>query len=293
MIWRLVLLAFWGLSALSVLVLVLSAFGNISRQIGALLAEDAPPVVVANYGSCGEYGDCEPFSENRQDIASLQRGARLYADYCAGCHSLGYSRHVRVADDLDIPHNLYEKYLLPGESRIGDLMVSAMSRQDAEKWFGTAPPDLTLITEARGSDWVYTYLKTFYTDASRPWGSNNLVFPQVGMPHVLESLQGEQVLGCEPVPLIAENGGEKRDPVTNETLYGEECGRLIHTAGSGSLSPQGYEEVAYDLVNYLSYVAAPEKPQRHRIGVFVLIYLVIFSVFSYLLYREYRKDYKP
>ena len=290
MFWRLVLLGIWGLAGVAALVVLISAFGNISRQIQNMSEETE--AVVDEGGSCGAYGDCDEFKAERGDLASLQRGAAFYSNYCATCHALGYARHERVATDLQIPVALYEKHLLPPGRNIGSLMKIGMAPSDARQWFGVEPPDLTLVTDVRSPEWVYTYLRSFYRDDSRPWGVDNLVFPKVGMPNVLEGLQGEQRLGCVQTPLIADNGGEKRDPVTSAPIYGEQCGRLVHQAGSGTMTPREFDAAVYDLVNYLSYSAAPEEPMRHRIGFFTIIYLIIFAVFSYLLYREYRKDYK-
>lgn len=290
--WRLVLLGVWGLGGLSALVVLLSMISSTGRMIERMSMETVE-VAAEHSGSCGAYGDCDDFQVDRSDLASLQRGAAFYANYCSGCHSLSYSRHLRVQTDLNIPEEVYERNLLPSDRRIGDHIVSAMSEADGALWFGASPPDLTMVTDVRSPDWIYTYLRSFYVDETRPWGVNNLVFSQVSMPHVLANLQGEQRLGCVPVPIIAENGGEKRDPITGEMIYGEECGRLVHTAQSGSLSLEAYDEMVGDLVNYLAYTATPEQPLRHKIGAYTLVFLLILAVFSYLLYREYRKDYKP
>ena len=124
------------------------------------------------------------------DIPSLQRGAKLFVNYCAGCHSAKYMRFNRIAADLQLPEDLVEQYLIFTGAKIGDTMTTVMSPQDAERWFGVAPPDLSLTARRRGADWVYTYLNSFYRDDSRPVGVNNLIFPDVGMPHVLWELQG-------------------------------------------------------------------------------------------------------
>ncbi|MGL6348467.1 MAG: cytochrome c1, partial [Aeromonas sp.] len=119
------------------------------------------------------------------DRASLQRGATTFMNYCAGCHSTQYQRYTRVADDLGIPEDLMRDNLIFTGAKVGDLMKIAMSDKDAAKWFGAPPPDLTLVARVRGADWVYTYLRSFYVDPTRPFGVNNAVFPAVGMPHVL------------------------------------------------------------------------------------------------------------
>lgn len=126
---------------------------------------------------------------NLQNTVSLQRGARLFVNYCMGCHSLKYLRYGRLAEDLDIPEALAAKYLYFGEGKIGDRMVNGMTKADGKAWFGKAPPDLTLEAKARSPDWIYSYLLGFYKDETRPFGYNNKVFPNVGMPNVLAPMQ--------------------------------------------------------------------------------------------------------
>lgn len=229
------------------------------------------------------------------DKASLQRGAKLFMNYCMGCHSLKYERYERLQAGLGIPEDIVEKNLkFDTDAKIGSLMSNAMSEADAKKWFGAAPPDLTLETRVRGADWVYTYLRTFYHDPARPWGVNNKTFPDVAMPDVLLELQGMQE--CAPGPVLAENGGIKRDPLTgNEVLYGEDgkplnpCGRL-KLVQPGKLKPAEYDQAAYDLVNFLHYMAEPMQQTREHVGVYVLLFLALLFVFAWLLNREYWKD---
>lgn len=137
----------------------------------------------------GEHQDLVSAKINLQDRESLQRGAQLYVNHCLGCHSLKYLRYERIADDLKIDHDIIKDQLILDGSKIGDPVLSAMAAEDAEKWFGVAPPDLSLEARLRGPDWVYSYLIAFYPDASRVWGVNNTVFPAVGMPHVLQGMQ--------------------------------------------------------------------------------------------------------
>ena len=173
-------------------------------------------------------------------------------------------------------------------------MVNAMDSKQAKVWFGAPPPDLTLIARARSPQYVYTYLRTFYKDPARPWGVNNKVFPDVGMPHVLLDLQGLQE--CAPGSVHAENGGVRRDPLTGkEVLFDADgkplnpCGRLTVTV-PGKLTTQEYDKTVYDLVNFLNYIAEPMQEQRKRTGTFVLFFLAILFVFAWLLNREYWKD---
>ncbi|MGI9345470.1 MAG: cytochrome c1 [Gammaproteobacteria bacterium] len=291
--WRLVLVSLWGLVVLSTTVVALSAFLNIVGQLTAWLQPDPAEASahIAYTGKCGPYGDCDTFQADRSNLASLQRGAATFQHYCLGCHSTEYARHGRVAADLKIPISIYESNLLPPSHRINDQIHSAMDPQDAQSWFGVAPPDLTMVTDARSADWVYTYLRSFYSDPDQTWGSNNRVFPQVGMPNVLESLQGRQYLGCATVPGTAANGGQKRDPISGAPVMVQKCDELMHQKGSGSMTTAEFDTLIYDLVNYLDYSATPEQPLRHKIGFYAIMFLIIFSVLSYMLYREYRKDY--
>lgn len=206
------------------------------------------------------------------DIPSLQRGAKLFVNYCAGCHGAKHMRFTRLAADLDLPDDLVEKYLIFTGAKIGDTMTTAMNPQDGVRWFGVAPPDLTLTARRRGADWVYTYLNSFYRDDSRPIGVNNLVFPDVGMPHVLWELQGI------PTPVYADNGQE------------------LHIVGirvsekGGQMTPREYLEATRDLTNFLAYMSEPIKAYRQSLGIKVLLFLFVFLVLAVLLKREYWKD---
>lgn len=220
------------------------------------------------------------FEADIHDQASLQRGVQLYTNYCLGCHSLGYSRYERVANDLGIPNELYEQNLIFSGAKIGELMVSALPKTEAAAWFGTAPPDLTLTARLRGKDWLYSYLRAFYKDESRPWGVNNSVFPGVGMPHVLVGLQGL----CEEAPKF---GSVTVDPLTGRIVEGSGCHKYAY---QGSMTPAEYDRAVKDLVNFLVYVGEPSKLQAERIAPYVLGFLVILFVFVYLLNREYWKD---
>ncbi len=214
------------------------------------------------------------------DQPSMQRGLQLYTNYCMGCHALGYSRYERVADDLGIPHALYEEHLIFSDAKIGELMVNAMPQTEAKVWFGTAPPDLSLVARLRGTDWLYTYLRAFYRDDKRPLGVNNAVFPDVGMPHVLAELQGL----CAEKPTF---GDMEIDPLTGQVMKASGCESYVST---GSMEPAEYDRAIRDLVNFLAYVGEPSRLQAERIAPFVLIFLVILFVFAYLLNREYWKD---
>lgn len=184
-------------------------------SMSASSAESAP---------CGNYGECDEFSPQLNNLESLQLGAVTFMNNCYGCHSLKYSRWNRIAKDLEIPEEIFASNLVYGQSvKLGDTMTGSMIKESAENWFGISPPDLTLVTRLHGSDWVYTYLRTFYEDSSKPYGVNNMVYPGAAMPNVLASMQGQQILSCKQVPIIASNGGVKRDSSGND-LTEEKCG---------------------------------------------------------------------
>ena len=236
---------------------------------------------------CGSI-PCDEFEADPTDKASLQRGAKLYMNYCFGCHSLQYARYSRVAADLGIPDDLFQDNLIfDPDLKIGALMENAMAEEPAKKWFGVAPPDMTLWARRKGGDWIYTYLRTFYRDDSRPYGVNNKVFKDVAMPHVLLELQGMQE--CAMGPVKAANGGVVRDPLTGEDILAEPCGRLT-IAEAGSMTPEEFDSAMYDLVNFLAYMAEPMVEDRRRIGYFTLLFIALFTVFAWLLNREYWKD---
>ena len=167
-------------------------------------------------------------------------------------------------------------------------MENAMDEDLAKVWFGATPPDLTLVARARKHPkWLYTFLRNFYRDDSRPYGVNNRVFKDVGMPHVLLGMQGLQE--CAMGPVTAANGGVKRDPITGEDILEDPCGQF-KIVNEGRMAPEEFDAAIFDLTNFLAYVAEPIAADRHRIGRFVLLFIAIFTVFAYLLNREYWKD---
>lgn len=259
----------------------------------ALVLLFSAQVYAAGGAPCGTWndtGDCERVSMDMDDKESLQRGAALYMNYCLGCHSTKYGRYERVADDLGIPHELMREHLILDGSQIGMRIENGMNAAEAKTWFGIAPPDLSLVTRARSPEWVYTYLLAFYRDDLRPYGYNNRVFPNVGMPHALEELQGVQRQVCAQVNTYADNGGVRRDPLTREAITRESCTVLRVDEGSGAMNEQQYRQAVYDITNYLHYMAEPYRGDRERIGIYVLLYLLAFVVVMWLLNREYQKD---
>ncbi|MBM6549875.1 cytochrome c1 [Marinomonas ostreistagni] len=231
----------------------------------------------------------EHMSPDLDDKASLQRGLQVYTNYCAGCHEMKYARYERAANDLGIPHDLFEQNLLPADKKIGELMTNSMNADDAAQWFGATPPDLTLEARLRGPDWVYTYLKSFYEDESRPWGVNNTVFPSVGMPNVLEHLQGVRHMTCAQAPALDEHGKPKFDTLTGDVLTEEQCNVVVQKT-AGQLSEEEFDQLAYDVTNFLVYVAEPSRQEAESLGIKVLLFIVLFGIFAYLLNKEFWRE---
>lgn len=219
----------------------------------------------------------EPAGNDIHNVASLQRGARNFMNYCSGCHSAQYVRYNRMADDLGIPEEVLKANLMFTGERPFDTIKSAMSPEEARQWFGNAPPDLSLIARSRGPDYLYAFLRSFYVDPSRPVGTNNLVLPGTAMPHVLASLQGLQ----QAVFKQEQHGGSSTQVFEKFEL-----------AAPGTLKPAEYDEFVRDTVNFLEYIGEPVQAKRQQLGVWVILFLLLFTAFSYLLYREYWKDVK-
>ncbi|AVJ55112.1 cytochrome c1 [Idiomarina sp. OT37-5b] len=225
-------------------------------------------------------GPTVPLDEAKVDLhdkASLQRGAQLYMNYCLGCHSLEYARYNRMFNDLEIPEELGQKHLQFTGNKAGDLITINMSPDAAGNWFGNPPPDLTNVARVRGEDWIYTYLRSFYKDDSRPFGVNNTVFPNVGMPHVLEELQG-----------LPEKTYEERriDGEMKEVYVG------IKTDGSGRLTESEYDQAMLDLTAFLVYMGEPMLLEQRRTGWFVFGFLLVFTILAWLLKKEFWRDLK-
>jgi len=209
--------------------------------------------------------------------ASLQRGAKNFVNYCLNCHSASYMRFDRMGRDLGLDEEMLTENLMfvPG-IKVGETMEIAMPKSLATEWFGTAPPDLSLVSRSRGADWLNTYLKSFYADDDRPFGVDNLVFKKVGMPHVLEELQGVQ----KPVYRDEEGAdGQVRKVIDHLELVSE-----------GSMTPDEYNQFVRDTVTFLVYLGEPAQMERRSIGPWVLLFLAVFTVLAYLLKLEYWKD---
>jgi ubiquinol-cytochrome c reductase cytochrome c1 subunit len=213
------------------------------------------------------------------DTVSLQRGAHTFVNYCLNCHSAGYMRYNRLRD-LGLTEQQIRDNLVFTGGKVGDLMKTALNPQEGKEWFGTAPPDLTVIARSRsseagsGTDWLYTYLRTFYRDPSRPTGWNNVVYHNVAMPHALWQLQGEQVL----------KEAQEQGPGYMRTVQ-----KLVLDK-PGTLKPAEYDQVVADLVNYMTYMSEPARDERVKIGLVAIIVLSILIALSYALKKEYWKD---
>lgn len=251
-----------------------------TAALGLVLALVGPVALSAGAGPHAAWMDWEA-GNDVSNIASLQRGAANFMGYCAGCHSLKYKRYSRVANDLNIPEDQLEKLLLLPGAKKGDYIISPMSKADGEAWFGKAPPDLSLITRSKGSDYVFQFLKTYYLDTNSPSGVNNLALPNTAMPHVLSALQGVQEAKFRSVEKVVD--GQK---VT------ESHWESFEITTPGQLSPEEYDAFLRDTVNFLEYVGEPVKAKREALGVWVILFLLVFTGLAYLLKQEYWKDVK-
>jgi len=204
---------------------------------------------------------------DHSDKASLQNGARLFVNYCLSCHSAKYMRFNRMGRDLGMTDEQVANNLMFVTDKVVNTMDIAMKPDDAKRWFGTLPPDLSVVSRSRGTDWLYTYLMSFYEDKSRPFGVNNTVFKDVGMPHVLMDLQGVQVM------TKGEHGDASLELVEPGIMDGEE-----------------YASNMRDLVNFLSYMGEPIKSTRQHMGYKVILFLLVLLVLAYMLKKEYWKD---
>ncbi|MDG4596121.1 MAG: cytochrome c1 [Candidatus Contendobacter sp.] len=243
------------------------------KIIVALVFMALPGLTVA---SGGEGFPLEKAPIDLHNKASLQKGAKLFVNYCMGCHSLEHQRYNRMARDIGLTDEQVKANLIFTGAKIGDTMKNAMPKAEAKQWFGVVPPDLTLIARSRGVDYLYTYLLTFYQDATRPFGVNNAAFPNAGMPHVLWQLQGMQ----KPVYAV------HKDAAGHETKVLKE----FELVQPGSMSPPEFKQAMVDLVNFLAYVGEPIQLERQRIGIWVLLFLGLLCVVFYLLKKEYWKD---
>jgi len=209
--------------------------------------------------------------------ASLQNGAKIFVNYCLGCHSAVSLRYNRLRD-IGLSDQQIKDNLILGDQKVGDLMTISMSPKDAKAWFGKVPPDLSVEARARGTDWLYTYFRTYYKDPDSPTGWNNLVYPNVGMPHVLWQLQGERAANFEQQK-------DPHDPSKSSKVF-----KGFEQLSPGTMKSQEYDDNIADLVAFMSWMAEPTQLQRKRIGVVVLLFLAIFTLIAWRLNKAYWKD---
>lgn len=209
------------------------------------------------------------------DLASLQRGARDFLSYCNGCHSLKYMRYSRIGTDLQIPPDELQKYLVPVTRKPTDYIETPMPGPDAEAWFGKQPPDLSLMARERGTDYLFRFLTTFYVDPSRPTGANNMQLPTTAMPDVLSQLEG---LKRAVFRTVTQDG-------TTQQVFDH-----FEMVAPGSLTREQYEGFVRDIVNFLDYVGEPAQAHRRALGVWVVLFLLVFTWLAWLLKKEYWKD---
>jgi len=211
---------------------------------------------------------------NIGDTASLQRGAKWYVNYCMGCHSLSYMRYNRMAEDLELSEDMVMMNMVFTNAKFADTMDIAMHPDQAKSWFGKTPPDLSLTGRSRGADWIYSYLLGFYKDEIGQW--NNTLLPNASMPHVLWTLQGIQT------PIYRQEANA--EGFTHEVIDHFEL------TTPGIQSPEEYEETARDIAAFLDYAGEPAKLKRKGVGVWVILFLVLFTLVAYLLKAEYWRD---
>ncbi len=211
-----------------------------------------------------------------QDKLSLQNGAKLFINYCMSCHSAKFMRYKRMAQDLEIPEQLVEDNMIFTGGKIGDAMTTTMSKQAGEQWFGVAPPDLSLIGKLRDPDWLYGYLRSFYIDDSTESGWNNLIFPNVAMPHALYELQGIQ----KAVFTFETDSNGRQHKVFQKFV----------PLTSGTMSAKEYDHAMRDLTNFLFYMGEPARMVRIKYGLWTMLFLAVLGALAFMLKKEYWRD---
>lgn len=254
------MLVFAGIFGVMMLSVALSFITTVPAWIDSWSVEETP------HYSCNYYGECDPVEVDVTDTASLQRGLGTFVHYCLACHSARYQRYEAVANDLNIPHDLFKELVMPADKKLSDYIQSSLSDESAATLYGNPVPDLTHQVRARGPEYIYTYLRTFYKDPTQASGSNNLVLPNAAMPNVFLNLQGEQ---------ICDKDGCRIDATSDI---------------QPQISPEEFDQKVADLVNFLHYLSEPIARKRERIGGFVLLYILALTILLALTYREYKKD---
>jgi ubiquinol-cytochrome c reductase cytochrome c1 subunit len=213
------------------------------------------------------------------DIPSVQRGARNFVSYCLGCHSLQYERWSRLGSDLAIPDKLLQGELIPVGDKTTDYILTTMPATDAANWFGKTPPDLALMARSRGKDYLYQLFTTYYVDPTRPTGVNNLRLPSIAMPHMLSELEGLKIAVFKDVTRTVDG------QVMHEQVFDH-----FEQVAPGRLTPAEYERFVRDTVNFLDYVSEPTQTARRSLGVWVVLFLLLFTWLAWLMKSEYWKD---
>jgi len=268
--------------------MMISIHKGIKHLLGCLTVALGLCVSALGFASGGTGIPLQKAPIHSSDNASLQRGARLYMNYCMSCHSLRFMRYKRMGKDIGIADahgaadgKLLEKNLIFTGSKIAETITNAMPSERAKEWFGVAPPDLTLIARIRGADWLYTYLRSFYIDPQRPWGVNNWLFKDVAMPHVLIHLQGKQI------PIFSEKTVKYNGKILKISVIDH-----LKLQKPGIMTAAQFDLAMADVVNFLVYVGEPMKAHRQSLGFWVLIFLGVLFVLAFLLKKEYWKDIK-
>lgn len=259
--------------------------GRTMRGLMVLLAAFAVTGSVAASEAAGEHGaaasvDWMAWKAGNvvKDSKSLQRGAANFVNYCLACHSLKYMRYERMANDLNIPLERLRASLIPTDAKPADYMLSTFPKADAEVWFGKQPPDLSLVARYRGTDWTYRFLKGFYVDKSKVTGTNNLMLDGASMPAVLSGLEGvKAVVFAEHAAGAAAHAG---GPAVER----------FETVATGSMTAEQFDAFVRDTVNFLDYVGEPSQVQRRSIGIWAVLFLLVFTAFAWMLKKEYWKD---
>ena len=239
----------------------------------ALLASAAAGLLFSAAALAAAGGPVQQAGNDLSDRASLQRGAKLYMNYCSSCHSLKFLRYSRMAEDLGLTEEEVMGNLNFTGAKFGEHIQVTMRDADGTEWFGKMPPDLSLISRVRGSDWIYTYLKSFYLDESRPLGWNNTLFPNASMPNPLWELQGLQ-------------HAEMSEP----DAIGERHVEALKVTQPGTQTPVQFDQTARDITNFLEYAGEPAALKRQALGVWVILFLVLLTFLGYLLKQEYWSD---
>ena len=251
--------------------------------LSALLSLGLVAGAAANEG--GIHWDKFPEAK-MSDVAALQNGAKVFVNYCLNCHNAAFMRYNRLRD-IGLTEDQIKKNLMFATEKVGDTMKTSLDAKNAKDWFGGVPPDLTVIARSRadigkgsGADYLYTYLRTYYRDDTKATGWNNLAYPNVGMPNVLWELQGQRT-----AKYVEEK--DAHDPKKTAHVFAG-----FEQTAPGSLTPQQYDETVGDLVAYLQWMGEPAQGQRVRLGVWVLLFLTVFTVIAWRLNAAFWKDIK-